>query len=97
MNSPQKKGEGDMLVQIKRNHDRVRACDRHEFAPQPNWREAPILTRLKVKCTRCDGEMNAGDMMTYLRGYAHGTGQDFDAMVNAVLPPDAGHRDEPTL
>ncbi len=85
-----KKGEGDMLVQIKRNSDRVRACDRHEFEPVPDWRErkGPFLW-LKVTCRRCGGEMKAGDVITYLRGFAHGSGQDETALTSAVFPPAA--------
>ena len=82
------KGEGNLLVKIKRNSDRVDSCDRHEFEPVPDWQErkGPFLW-LKVRCVRCDGLMNADNVMTYLRGYAHGTGQDVQALCNAVFPP----------
>ena len=82
------KGEANPLVQIKRNSEKLAGCDRHEFEPMPDWRErkGPFLW-LKVRCVRCDGQMNADSVMAYLRGYAHGTGQDAQALCNAVFPP----------
>lgn len=86
-----KVGEANPLVQIKRNHARLGECDRHEFQPLPDWRERKgPFSWLKVRCARCDGEMNASDVMTYLRGFAHGTGQDFKGLADAVFPPGAG-------
>ena len=85
-----RKGEDDMLVKIKRNSDRMRSCNGHEFDPVPDWRErsngSPFI-RLKVSCKRCGAEMNAGDVLTYLRGFAHGSGQDEKALADAVFPP----------
>lgn len=80
-----RKGEGDMMVQIKRNSDRVNNCDRHEFEHQPDWRAAPLYNQ-KVRCVRCGGEMKAHDAMTYLRGYAHGAGLDYKRVADAVWP-----------
>lgn len=81
-----KKGEGNLLVQIKRNSDRLEGCELHDFEPTPDWRNARMLTYLKVPCRRCGGEMNAHDVMVYLRGVAHGSGQSFKALTDAVFP-----------
>lgn len=84
-----KRGEADPLVQIKRNSDRLRACDRHEFDPVPDWRTRPgPLIWQTVHCARCGGDMKAGEANDYLRGFAHGSGQDYTAIVNAIWPPD---------
>lgn len=83
------KGEGNPFVQIKRNSEKLDACDRHEFDPQPDWRSAPppFINR-KICCRRCGGEMRTQDAMLYLRGFAHGAGVDYSVMVNAIWPPE---------
>lgn len=83
-----KKGEGNLMVQIKRNSDRLEGCDRHEFEHQPNWRAAPLYNQ-KVRCLRCGGEMKAPDAMTYTRGFAHGAGIDYADLVETVWPKGA--------
>lgn len=80
-----KKGEGDLMVQIKRNSDRVNGCTSHDFERQPNWRASPLYNQ-KVRCLRCEGEMKAGDAMTYMRGYAHGAGLDYATVIAAIWP-----------
>jgi ribosomal protein L44E len=82
-----KKGEGNLLVKIKRNNERVESCTGHKFVPQPDWRKSVILTYLKVPCTVCGGEMNAHDVMEYLKGFAHGSGRDYKALTDEVFPP----------
>lgn len=83
-----KKGEGNLLVKIKRNSDRLYACDRHEFEPVPDWRDRPgPFIWQKVRCARCGGEMKAGEAHDYLRGFAHGSGQDYKAITDAIWPP----------
>jgi hypothetical protein len=83
-----KRGEGDMMVQIKRNSDRLDKCDRHEFERQPNWRASPLYNQ-KVRCLRCGGEMKTHDAMTYVRGFAHGAGADYAELVETVWPKGA--------
>lgn len=80
------KGEDHALVQIKRNSERLEKCETHVFEPAPNWRATPMFGQ-KIKCTRCNGVMKTHDAMTYLRGYAHGSGADYEAMTNAIWPP----------
>ncbi|MBS1725009.1 MAG: hypothetical protein JSS66_18880 [Armatimonadetes bacterium] len=91
-----RKGEGDMFVKIKRNHERLNACAGHDFEPDPNWRDGRPLLQRTVHCRKCGGDMKTGDAHTYLRGVAHGSGRDYHAMCEAVWPsaspnaPDAG-------
>lgn len=80
-------GEDHLLVKVKRNSDLLEGCDRHEFAPQPDWRDdVRGFIRGKICCTRCGGEMYRGDAHMYLRGIAHGSGQDFKTLTDAVWP-----------
>lgn len=80
-------GEDHLLTKIKRNSDRVQGCERHEFAPQPDWRDDKRgFTMGRITCTRCGGEMSRHDAFTYLRGFAHGSGQDFKVLTDAVWP-----------
>ena len=83
-----KKGEGDLMVQIKRNSDRLNECGGHEFEHQPNWRASPLYNQ-KVKCLRCGGEMKSHDAMTYVRGFAHGARVDHAALVETIWPKGA--------
>lgn len=85
-----KRGEGDMLVKIKRNSDRLEGCTRHDFERQPNWRSGPLYNQ-RVRCLRCEGEMKAADAMLYLRGYAHGTGQDYRQVIALIWPEENGN------
>lgn len=83
-----RKGEDNLLVQIKRNRERLDACSCHEFEPDPEWHRRPgSLLRSKVRCRHCGGEMESGEAHTYLRGLAHGSGQDYRALVATVWPP----------
>lgn len=80
-----KKGESDLFVRIKRNSERLSACAGHEFEPDPDWRTwKPNRT---VHCRRCGGDMKMHDAMEYLRGFAHGSGQDFKVLCAAIWPP----------
>lgn len=81
-----KHGEGDLMVQIKRNSDCLNGCDRHEFERQPDWRTVGPLYNQKVLCIHCGGSMKSHDAMTYLRGYAHGAGLNYKAVCDAVWP-----------
>jgi hypothetical protein len=82
-----KKGEDDLFVRIKRNSERLLACDRHEFEPQPDWLSSrPFLNRT-VRCSRCGGDMKVFDAMNYLRGFAHASGGDLKALTDAIWPP----------
>lgn len=88
-----KKGEADPFVRIKRNSERLDACEGHDFEPQPDWRAAPVsILGRTVHCRVCGGEMKMHDAMMYLRGLAHGSGRDFVAITNAVWPPGDGER-----
>lgn len=80
-----KKGEDDLFVRIKRNSERLSACPGHDFEPDPDWRTwNPNRT---VHCRVCGGDAKMHDAMEYLRGFAHGSGQDFKALTEAVWPP----------
>lgn len=83
-----KKGEGDTFVKIKRNRERAAACDRHEFEPISDWRtqRGGLLYGLKVHCSRCHADLPADEAMHYLRGFAHGSGQNYDELLDKVLP-----------
>lgn len=83
-----KKGENDLFVKIKRNHERLDACTGHKFEAQPNWRDQPppYINRT-VHCRNCGGDMKMGDAMNYLKGFAHGTGGDYRTMTDAIWPP----------
>jgi hypothetical protein len=81
-----KMGEDNLLVQVKRNRERLSRCDRHEFERQPDW--VPF-DRRKARCTRCGGEMDRVDATHYLRGFAHGSGADYDKLVESIWPSKA--------
>lgn len=87
-----KRGEEDPFVQIKRNSERLGACTGHDFEPEPDWRSKGwgLLNRT-VHCRNCGGDMKVGDAMAYLHGFAHGSGQDFKAMTDAIWPPEVSH------
>lgn len=84
-----RKGENDMFVRIKRNHERLNGCAGHDFEPDPNWRETRPLLNRTVHCRTCGGDMKTGDAHQYLRGLAHGSGRDYGAIVAAIWPPAA--------
>ena len=83
-----RKGENDPFVQIKRNNERLSNCSAHDFEPQPDWRSQGwgMLNRT-VHCRVCGGDMKISAAHDYLRGFAHGSGRDFEAVVNAIWPP----------
>ena len=83
-----KKGEGDMMVRIKRNSDRIEGCAGHEFERQPDWRASPLYNQ-NVRCLRCGGEMKTHGAMIYMRGFAHGAGVDYSGLVETVWPKGA--------
>ena len=81
-----RRGEGDLMVQIKRNSDRVKGCLGHEFVPAPDWRSGSLYN-LRVACSVCGGELKAHDVLTYLSGFAHGSGQDYKTISDRIFPP----------
>jgi hypothetical protein len=81
------KGEGNPFVRIKRNSERLDACEGHDFEPDPDWRTRASLLDRKVHCRACGGDMKNGDALMYLRGLAHGSGRDFTALTDAIWPP----------
>ena len=83
------KGEGNILVQIKRNSERLEDCPRHDFDPQPGWRDRPgPFIYSKITCMHCGGEMKTHDAMVYLRGLAHGAGLDYVEITNRIWPKE---------
>lgn len=68
-----------------KNSERLDACPRHDFEPVPDWRKVAIFSRMLCRCRCCGGEMGGHDVMLYLRGLAHGSGQSVDALAAAVF------------
>lgn len=83
-----RRGEDDLMVRVKRNSDRLNACDGHDFVPQPDWRNGALpFIRRKVHCARCGGDMDVGDAMHYLRGFAHAKDMDPSTLTDRIWPP----------
>lgn len=80
-------GEDDPFVKIKRNRQRLINCSGHDFEPQPDWRSKGwgMLDRT-VHCRACHGDMKIGAAHEYLRGFAHGSGRDFQELIEAIWP-----------
>jgi len=85
-----RKGEDDMFVKIKRNSERLSNCSGHDFEPQPDWRSKGwgMLDRT-VHCRACGGDMKIGAAHDYLRGFAHGSGQDLKSITASIWPPES--------
>lgn len=83
-----KKGEDNLFVQIKRNHERLNGCDGHEFEPMLDWRQRLPFSLREVRCNRCSGMMKAHDVMLYLRGRAHERGVALSELSDPIFPKD---------
>jgi hypothetical protein len=57
---------------VKENHDRLRACPKHEFVPISGDR-LPVTFRTKYRCSACAGEIDAVAHEWYQRGIGHAT------------------------
>ena len=70
----------ELYQQIRENSKRLQSCKRHSFGDCPPVQSGQVLSRVKLKCAHCGGEMYLSDIVTYVEGYKAAGGNHDDVL-----------------